>query len=231
MQRNAPVAFTSRCARQSSSVVRASGRSDGQPRVVDENVDAADPLEEGLHRRLVRDVELVMAGRMDLIVGEPLGDRLADPLRTTRHDDHAAHAASAFRSSLPDGVFGRSSTNTTSRGYLCGESRARTKSCSACCSTGCLTTTYARGMVNPFRAAPTTAHSTTSGWPTRQCSISAGATQIPPTLIRSSTRPRYQKNPSSSRSNRSPVWTVSPSKVALRLLRRRPSTRARPCRR
>ena len=159
-----------------------------------------------------------MAGRMHLIVGEPLGDRLADPLRPTRHDDHAAHAASAFRSSLPDGVFGRSSTNTTSRGYLCGESRSRTKSWSACSSTGCRTTTYARGIVNPFRAAPTTAHSTTSGWPTRQCSISAGATQIPPTLIRSSTRPRYQKKPSSSRSNRSPVWTVSPSNVRLRLL-------------
>ena len=68
-----------------------------------------------------------MARRMDLIAGEPLGDRLADPLRTPGDDDHAAHAASAFRSSFPDGVFGSSSTNTTSRGYLCGESRSRTK--------------------------------------------------------------------------------------------------------
>src|SRR5206468_7810289 len=175
----------------------------------------AEGLEEHAHAPLVGDVELVVAGRLDPVAGggKALCDRLADALRSPRDDDDAAHASSAFRSSFPDGVFGRSSTKTTSRGYLCGESLSRTKSWSTRSSTGCLTTTYALGIVSPFRAAPTTAHSTTAGWPTRQCSISAGATQIPPTLIRSSTRPRYQKKPSSSRSKRSPVWTVSPSNV------------------
>src|SRR4029453_7818642 len=121
-----------------------------------------------------------------------------DPLEECGHgvlvrdDDEAAHA-SAFRSSLPEGVLGRSSTKRTSRGTLCGESRSRTKSCSERSSTGSRTTTNARVSVRPFRWAPTTAHSPTFGWAIRQCSISAGATQMPPTLIRSSTRPRYQK--------------------------------------
>src|SRR5262249_13121016 len=147
--------------------------------IVDEHVDAAEPVEERLDRGLVGNVELVVPGRVHLVFGEPLADGLADPLGAPGDDDDATHAASAFRSSLPDGVFGSSSTNTTSRGYLCGESRSRTKPCSSCSSIGCRTTTYARGIVSPSCATPTTAHPTTSGRPTSPRPSSAGAAQIP----------------------------------------------------
>src|SRR5215216_814918 len=163
----------------------------GDARVVHEHVYRPDALEEGGHRLLVGDIEHVASASLDPILPEPLGNGFPDPLRTAGDDDRPHR--SAFRSSLPDGVFGRSSTIRTSRGTLCGDRRARTKSCSVLSSTGSRTTTKARASVSPLSCAPTTAASTTCGWPTRQCSISAGATQIPPTLIRSSTRPRYQK--------------------------------------
>ena len=206
------MALTSRCARHSSSVVRAERRSGRDPGVVDEHVHV-EPVEKRLDRRLVGDVELVVAGRVHVLAGEPIGDRLPDPLRpavtTTRRLMRRAPSDRA----CPTGS-SAARPRTRPRAGTCAATAARGRSPGArCSSTGWRATTYARGTVSPFCAAPTTAHSTTSGWPTRQCSISAGATQIPPTLIRSSARPRYQKKPSSSRSKRSPVRTVSPSNV------------------
>ena len=126
VQRKAPVAFTSRCARQSSSVVRASGAPRRNTRVVDEHVDPADPLEERRHLLLVGDVEVSRPGAWTLVAGEsstiafPIP--FVPPVTTTSGSDTSAPRGRSCRRA----VLGRSSTKRTSRGYLCGESaRAR----------------------------------------------------------------------------------------------------------
>src|SRR6188472_3470526 len=111
-------------------------RAEADSRVVDEDIDVSEALEERRHLPLVGDVKLVVSGGMHLLVREAFGDRLPDAFGATCDDNRAAHLASAFRSSFPDGVFGSSSRKTTSRGYLCGDNRSRTNDWRACSSTG-----------------------------------------------------------------------------------------------
>ncbi len=55
-------------------------------------------------------------------------------------------------------------------------------------------TTKAFGLISSsVSACPTTAVSSTAGWPIRVFSTSIGETQMPPTFSMSSPRPQYQK--------------------------------------
>ena len=116
--------------------------------VVGQDVDGADALE-GCDGDFVGDVEHVTSACFDPIAGEAFGDGLPDSLRSAGDDDDATQR-SAFRSSLPDVVFGGSSTIRTSRRCPAGEPLARTKSCSVFSSTGPRATTKARASVGPF---------------------------------------------------------------------------------
>src|SRR5438477_4222855 len=100
---------------------------------------------------------------------------------------------SRARSTFPRWVGGSASRKITSRGYLYGSSRPRTKACSSSASPSCrsLATTKACGLTSPCSPTmPTTATSCTAGCCNRQFSTSCGASHLPDTLSRSSARPQ-----------------------------------------
>src|SRR5690606_14375160 len=144
-------------------------------------------------------VHLVDDDEQDLVVGggaRPLGSEHLVEFEVGGVGEFGAdggcHDATsrARRSILPEAVCGSAPTKVIFLGYFCAASRARTNAFSSAASTSADLTTYACGRVRPRNRWPTTAQAATAGCSSRQFSISAGATQAPPTLSRSSARPR-----------------------------------------
>src|SRR6185436_5671259 len=96
--------------------------------------------------------------------------------------DHRAR--SALRSILPRSFFGRSLTNSITRGYLCFARRAFTNSWSslALAFAPSRSTTNAFGFVRPSSSTPITAAMATASCFIKHSSTSSGETQRPLTL-------------------------------------------------
>ena len=143
VQRNAPVAFTSRCARQSSSVVRAAARSEATPALLTST---------STRPRRSKNVSTICSSVTSSRRGRPLRRGLAraanrsatafpmpfvPPVTTTRR-----LTRSAFRSSFPEGVLRQVVHEAGPRAGTCAARVARaTKSLSSCSSSGSLATT------------------------------------------------------------------------------------------
>src|SRR5262245_38125119 len=114
------------------------------------------------------------------------------------HDRRRYRPRSRLRWTFPRSLRGRTSRNSTQRGYLYGESFPFTKALSSSARAGPAAaasrgTTNAFGFVRPpSSSAPTTQTSFTAPCFSRQSSISRGETKIPLTLSMSSARPSYQ---------------------------------------
>src|SRR6266403_1657093 len=99
---------------------------------------------------------------------------------------------------FPVTVLGRSSTNSTQRGYLYGANLFFTWFCNSSRSSALglnslLSKTNAFGLSKPSASvSPITPDSSTAGCSIRVFSISIGETQRPPTFIMLSERPEYQ---------------------------------------